>query len=183
MKKETQLSVLKEIRDLLKLQKVDLTAFQEGTAIFKQPSDYRTVHISKGMTIEGVLAECQKLFLVWRYTEQNLDERVTSDRTSEASYSIKFKNVQEADDDMQNKSASDLKGVKTITLLERLVMELDYFKETGKHLDIENWTLCAGSRRSDGSVPYVYWHDDKLYVDCASVDGRSADLRARVAVS
>lgn len=183
MKKETQLSVLIEIRDLLKLQKVDLTAFQEGTAIFKQPSDYRTVHISKGLTIKTALAECQKFFPVWRYTGKNLDEIVTSDRTSEASYSIKFKNVQEADDDMQNKSASELKGVKTITLLERLVMELDYFKETGKHLDIENWTLCAGSRNSDGDVPYVYWDGDKLYVDWAYVGDRSAGLRARVAVS
>jgi hypothetical protein len=31
-------------------------------------------------------------------------------------------------------------------LLERLLYELKYFAETGKHLDIDNLTLCSGSR-------------------------------------
>jgi len=39
-------------------------------------------------------------------------------------------------------------------------MELEYFKKTGEHLDIENMTLCAGSRYTDGCVPHVYWYPD-----------------------
>lgn len=177
MKKETTLDVLKDIRALLQAQVPSAPKIQKG--------EYRTVNISKGMTIEGMLAECKKLFPVWRYTENNLDEYVTSDRTSDKAYSIKFKNVQEADEDMKKLSANEIKekGLQTITLLERLVMELDYFEETGKHLDIENWTLCAGSRYSDGDVPYVGWSSGKLSVGWTSVDNRFSSLRARVALT
>lgn len=175
MKKETQLSVLKEIRDLLKV--------QSGNAAPAVQDDYRTVHIPKGLTIEAALAECKTLFPVWRWTDKNLDEIITSDRTSKKAYSIKFKNVVEADKENANKSAHDLKEVKGITLLERIVMELDYFKETGQHLDIENITLCSGSRYSGGFVPSAYWRVGGFRVDWFGVALRYSSLRARVAVS
>lgn len=70
-----------------------------------------------------------------------------------------FLNVQEADEQHKNKSANDLekKGIEGITLRERLIMEDVYFKQTGNHLDVENITLCSGSRSSDGLVPRVNW--------------------------
>jgi len=75
------------------------------------------------------------------------------------------KNI-EADEENQSKSADDLKAVghKGITLLERLLLELGYFLATGKHLDEENWTLCAGSRNRAGDVPSVYWYSVYPYV-------------------
>lgn len=146
--------------------------------------DTRTIHIPKGLTIEAALAKCKALFPVWRWTDKNFDEIVTSDRTSKKAYSIKFKNVVEADGDMKNLSANDLKakGIKSITLLERLVFELTYFKKTGKHLDLENWTLCAGSRGSGGGVPYVCWSGGLLRVSWADVEFANPCMRARVAV-
>lgn len=45
------------------------------------------------------------------------------------------------------------------TLRERILMELAYFEETGKHLDVDNITLCAGSRNRYGGMPTVYWCD------------------------
>lgn len=122
-------------------------------------SSYHTVHISKGLTIEAALAECKTLFPVWRWSDENLDNEFTSDRTTKKAYTISFKANIEADEEYANISVDDLKGLKGITLLERIVMELDYFKKTGKHLDIQNITLCAGSRRSDGRVPHAYWSD------------------------
>ena len=72
-------------------------------------------------------------------------------------------------------------GIKGITLLERLQLELDYFNETGKHLDIDNLTLCSGSRYSDGSVPYVDWvsSDSTMRVGWCYPDSRNDGLRSR----
>jgi len=56
----------------------------------------------------------------------------------------------------KNKSYNELKNTQNYcTLRERLLMELQYFDDTGKHLDIENITLCAGSRGAGGGVPSV----------------------------
>jgi hypothetical protein len=45
-----------------------------------------------------------------------------------------------------------------ITLLERIIFEIDYFTKTKKHL--EGTTLCSGSRRLNGfDVPIVHMMD------------------------
>lgn len=144
--------------------------------------DYWTINIEKGMTIEGVLAECKKLFPIWRWTDDNLDQIINSDRTSKKSYSIKLKANVEADEELKNLSANQLqeKDIKGITLLERLVLELDYFKKTGGHLDIKNITLCSGSRYSDGRVPGVCWSGiGGLGVDWYGPDRARGGLRSR----
>ena len=139
------------------------------------------IKIAKGQTIESTLAECKKLFPVWRWTDDNLDQIVNSDRTSKKAYTVKVRANIESDEELKNMSADDLKekGIVGITLLERLQLEIDYFKETGKHLDIDSVTLCSGSRRSDGSVPNVFWDSDKMGVDWDSPDYRSGGLRSR----
>ena len=57
------------------------------------------------------------------------------------------------------KAADDLmkERVAGITLLERLLFELGYFLATNRQLDVENGTLCSGSRDSDGDVASVDW--------------------------
>ena len=91
----------------------------------------------------------------------------------------------EADEENKGLSANDVKkkGTDTQTLEERLLQELEYFKKTGQHLDTQNWTLCSGSRDSDGDVPYVDWSDDELKVHWSHPDSRSGDLRSREVVS
>lgn len=146
-----------------------------------------TVEIRRGQTIEGTLKECEKLFEVWRYTDADLDELLTSDRDSTEAYEVSFRANVEADEQLKSKSADDLQkeGVKGITLLERLQLEVDHFKSTGKHLDIESWTLCSGSRRSGGDVPGVHWHSYDSAVDIRWYypDSRDASLRSREVVS
>ncbi|MBU1159674.1 hypothetical protein KKD04_00640, partial [Patescibacteria group bacterium] len=79
--------------------------------------------------------------------------------TKDNAYAIRVRNVVEADEEFKNLSANQLKeqNIPGITLEERLIYEIKFFKETGKHLDIQNITLCAGSRYVDGDVPYVRW--------------------------
>lgn len=53
----------------------------------------------------------------------------------------------------------DKNNINCITLLERLLLELLYFDSTGKHLDTETQTVCAGSRCVHPyQTPVVYWN-------------------------
>jgi hypothetical protein len=86
-----------------------------------------------------------------------------------------------------NTSAKKLlkKQVPCITLTERLVLELAVFLASNQHLDIINWTLCAGSRDFDGAVPRVRWDSGhrRLRVGWYIPFIACSDLRARQAVS
>ena len=129
-----------------------------------------------------LVAEMKKLFPVYCYREEHLDEDFPAPKKKTIRYF--HKNV-EADEDMKNLSANDLKekGIVGITLRERLIMELQYYHETGNHLDIENWTLCSDSRYADGDVPYAYWYVGNVSIRWCSPRSRLDNLRARRAVS
>lgn len=139
--------------------------------------------LAKGLTNSQIYAKCSEHFPCWKYAD-NLDV-VTSVRVNDETYAIWVRDRVEADGELKNRSADDLKvgNVNCITLPERLILELCYWSKTGgKHLDLQNITLCAGSRDWDGDVPGVAWNDGKLYVDCSYSYYRLVDLRARAAV-
>lgn len=143
----------------------------------------RTITDDGKLKTSKLLDRLRKEFDVWCYlSDEELDEqfpRVKSER--------QFKDTQEADEDLKNLSANDLKKkcIEGITLRERLIFEWDYFKETGEHLDVKNITLCSGSRSSDGDVPSASWDPAyrRFYVDWYFPGNRSDDLRSRSAVS
>jgi hypothetical protein len=141
------------------------------------------------LTLEQLYAKCKELFPCWRWTDEDLDKTVSWNErdANNGSYAIWVKDEVEADEELKNLSANDIKakGVKTETLAERLIHELGFFNETGKHLDVKNATLCAGSRYSDGSVPNVHFHPDYGEVDVFwyDPDNHRDRLRAREAVS
>jgi hypothetical protein len=146
--------------------------------------------ILKGATCNKVIAAFRKLGVdVSLYTD-DLDTNVpTNDRdpNKTGSHVVSFASNEEADENLKNLSANKLaeQGVKGITLLERLILELGYFLTTGKHLDEKNVTLCSGSRSSDGHVPCVGWRvdDRELGVGWCSPGSAGGDLRARAVVS
>ena len=140
------------------------------------------------LALETLYAKCKEMFPCWRWTEDNFDKIVIYNErdAKNGPYSIWVRDEVEADEKYKNLSANQIKGmnIKTETLVERLIHELKYFQETGKHLDIKNITLCTGSRYSDGNVPYVCWNDDgRLRVHLCSTDGCHDNLRSREAVS
>ncbi len=167
--------------------KVDLSAvkipdYQEGF-------DW-VIIIAQSLTISQVLKALKRYMKVYLYKDNLSDKDVpTNDRDAKnGSYAVRFRKRVEADEELKNYSANDLKenNVVGITLLERLIMELAYFEETdGKHLDINNWTLCSGSRYSGGDVPHVDWGPgyDELYVGWSFLGDAVGYLRARAAVS
>lgn len=120
-------------------------------------SDYWQVTDDGKLKTSEIIAEMRKDFNVYVYDEANVDKEFPAPSKPTTRY---FKKNIEADPELANKSANELKQEEQITLRERLLLELQYFKETGGHLDIDNITLCAGSRDSGGYVPNVYWHAD-----------------------
>lgn len=130
----------------------------------EKPADgkWRLIIIAEGLKLNQVYKCMSGLFKTWKYAD-DLDGSVTQNiRKSDKSYAICVRDEIEPDKEFLGKSTkqadSDMKiGV---TLLERMIHEIAYFEDTGKHLDINGVTFCSGSRGSDGYVPSMSWHPD-----------------------
>lgn len=100
----------------------------------------------------------------YRYTK-NLNN-IFSGRIACADYAVWMRDGQEADAEFRNMSADDCLArlVNGITLEEQLLFNEDWFLRHGTHLDEKSWTLCTGSRYSDGNVPCVSCCDGDVRV-------------------
>jgi len=151
--------------------------------------DFWVVPVFKGVTMNKVVQALRDLDVnMYLYTDDLGKGVPINDRDpAKGDYVVKFGKTIEADPELKDKSANTLakEKVKGITLLERLLLELGYFMTTGNHLDVENITLCSGSRDSDGDVPCVYWStvDRKVYVYWCGPSNALSGLRARAVVS
>jgi hypothetical protein len=148
----------------------------------QKPGFNRLIVVAKGLTVQQVFAVLGNHFATWSYYDLGT-EVLTDERTNTETHAIWARERQEADEELANKSANTIAemGINTMTLLERLLYELVFYAETGNHLDVQNVTLCTGSRNSDGDVPLVDWDADngKLYVLGCLPGGSHPDLRAR----
>lgn len=147
-----------------------------------------TIPVIKGATCNKAVAALRELGVDVYTCVNDLDKDVSEndrDPKRDGSYQVSFRQNVEADEENKNQSANRRReqGCKDITLLERLLLELGYFLTTGKHLDIENITLCSGSRGSGGHGPYARWYDVGFYVYWAHSDYSSDHLCARSVVS
>lgn len=151
-----------------------------------KPGFGRLLVVAQGLTANKVYDVCARLFPCSRVSDDFDMEVPTYERDPKNdAYTIWVRDAGEVDKETRNLSAEDLSTQKltTLTLLERLLFELDYVEQTREHLDLESVTLCSGSRDSDGLVPGAGWNDDELYVNWYDVNRRHNDLGARVAVS
>ncbi|OGZ83261.1 MAG: hypothetical protein A2416_00380 [Candidatus Staskawiczbacteria bacterium RIFOXYC1_FULL_37_52] len=152
----------------------------------RKPGFDRLLVLAKGMTPQRLYDKCDELFPSWKYTDSNLDEVIKSDRTAKnGHYAVWVRNRQEADEENWNFSADQLKrlGTPEITLEEREVYELKFFKETDDHMDKSNRTLCPGSRHTLGNVPSADWGGGGFGVDWHSPGSHCCRLRSRSVVS
>lgn len=156
------------------------------------------VIVMRGLTLKQVWTKCAERFSVktfyvfndWQghlpVPTNDLDRSIpTHDRTSAITYAKRFRGCVQADEENRNLSADALaeRNAQSITLLERLLLELWYHRKTGEHLNTgRNITLCAGSRDINGYLPIVYWEEDKLVVNECSSSASACNLRARTAL-
>ena len=87
----------------------------------------------------------------------------------------------EADEELSDLSAIELEKRKIpgITLLEREVMEYDYFNRTNGHLDIDSMTICSGSRYLCGDLPRVRWDGTQFFIHWFHTDYANTIMRSR----
>jgi len=137
--------------------------------------------------LERLYIECKKRFSCWRRTDKDFDEIVTENErdAKNGPYAIWVKDEAEADENLRNFSANDIKAknLATETLAEKFIHELKFVDETGGHLDVKNITLCSGSRYGDGGVPGVGWRGGEMRVSWYHSGITGDDLRARETVS
>jgi len=157
----------------------------EALAIPEYQPETWLVTADERVTNNQVYDACQKHFTCSRYID---DLNTIRDLHMRGTIARRFKAVVEADEENANKSANDIANAglepKAITLKERMLLELWYFRTTGRHLDIRNWTICAGSRDAVGGVPRVGWSGvGSMRVGGRSADDRGGSARARLAVS
>lgn len=160
--------------DLLRIEKL---LKPEISGEIKSDSNWFVIIDDGKKKTSELLNDCRKLFPVWSYySDEHLDKDFPPVETK-----FKYRKRVEADEELKNKSVDDLEkeGIKGITLRERIIMELQYFKETGKHLDIVNLTLCSGSLHSDGFAVYADWYGGKFKVDWNHRDHSDDKLRSR----
>jgi hypothetical protein len=147
--------------------------------------NYRLLFIAKGMTMNITFTGCKKLFYTWQYVD-DLDKAITRNaRTASENYAVwvldevrpdkayRGKSTKQADPDMEF----------GITLLERLLFEIKYFSETGKHLDTKGVTFCSGSRDSGSGVPGADWSADEFRVCWYDFNSSRPDYGIRSAVA
>lgn len=147
----------------------------------------RLIVVAQGLTLNQIYEACEKYFTCYRYTP-NLDKGIThNDRKPTKTYAIRVKDNRVADPEHGNKSADQIKkeGIQGITLLERLVFELEYYFERRLHLDVGGVTetSCSGSRDNRDKTPDVHFTRDTLWVDFHESDYAGDQLRTREVVS
>ncbi len=135
----------------------------------------------KHMTNNRLFAACQEKgkFPCWQYRE-NLNEIGPAQSFTTLRW---FKKIQEADEEYQDLSATMLlkRLVPGVWLQERVWMELDWFLDTGDHLDKKSATLVTGSFDPNGNVPLVDWDGGRFYVSAHRPDEHHPNWRARTA--
>jgi len=148
----------------------------------------RLIVEAEGITTQMAFDKAKELFPCWKCTDESLDKVVYNLYPRRGSIGYWARDRVEADEEYRNVCAEDMlmkKRISGIGLRGRILYEIKFFKETGKHLDINNGTICSSSRYLDGYVPLVLWHSygGKMYVSRIRPQDAYDSWRVREAVS
>lgn len=133
---------------------------------------YWLVIVAKGLTNKMLFEKNHKKFGVWKSSHDF--SKVKSARKPEKHYAIWVTSAKEAN---RNKGVftDKLPNKRGMTLGERLVLELFYFRSTGRHIDAKGANLCDGSSCGKGLIPLVEWDGGQLGIRCINSSERSID--------
>lgn len=118
----------------------------------------RLIIVIHSVSINQVYETGKKNFSSWKWCDDDIESQMRAGERGaiKETYAIWVRDEREADRDLLGKSAEDIKNPQdTERLIERLLHGFKYWSETGEHLDVDTYTLCASSRYSDGYVPGV----------------------------
>lgn len=146
------------------LQKYGFPEYAELEIIGNMPADttckdslqvgtsWATITDGPGKKTSELVEECKKLFKVWStYSYEELDKFCPEPKET-----ITKVYKESIEPDCLNMSYNDAmeKGIHFMSARERIILELQYFKETGKGLDIKGWTITS-TLDSDGDAMHM----------------------------
>lgn len=134
-----------------------------------------------------VYGKCVELFdrKGWSYSKSLTlscsDKDVVKTRTKP--YGVWIRNYTQASMEFPGMSCKDHNKNKNIfgmTLLERLLLELKYYWESGEHLDTESLTLCYGNLPNQHqNIPYVSWTSDGMEIGIHHIEASDSYMSIR----
>lgn len=144
--------------------------------------------------LNAVLAGLKSKFSCWSYCGDDLERAIDWQREErdgrKEPYGIWVRAIRDAREELHGISADTVKGrgLKTITLNERICLEAFHWVLTGGakrgvHLDQIGWNICTGSRYSDGDVPRVDWDGGAVSVDWTGRGDAIPDVGVRQVVA
>lgn len=140
--------------------------------------------IAQGITIDMVIKVIKKAMNAYSGIEDLLknDELINFRDPKNGSYAVRCLKQIEASaslDEPKHYRRRKNIGRYRITALERLIMELVYFEETGRHLDNHGHTMCFGSFFSkSGKTIYIDFNQGSLTIFPADFETYNWDTRA-----
>ncbi len=171
------------LKDCFPEKQFDLSGLDIPERTPEEEKEFTRLQFRSGsLSNETLFQKCKELFPTWKDTNESLDDVVIKKDVKDSF--IWVRNEEAADEKHKNKSADmiEKEGLKTENLSDRLLHELKYFKETGKHLD-ENTVTITSARGAVGLVWIVRWFVGKLGVYRDDSDNRYDRLRPRQIVS
>lgn len=143
----------------------------------------RLIVVPQGMTCNQAFAKNAELFPCWRWTD-DLDAAVKgrNDREPNRHYAIWIRGDVEPDEVAMTANQTRAIGLSGTILLEPLLLEGKYFRETKDHFNKQKITRCDGSRNAVAGVPSVHWRGDGFRVDWYDPGDPGNDLGLRSVV-
>ena len=139
--------------------KIDISKIEIPEATKERPD---LMIIPKKLSNEELFEKIKKLIPTAK-RQDDLDEQIKRSVQSneDESYAIRLKFQQEIPEEFFDKrNVEKVRKYRLdqncMTLKERLILELMYYRQTGKYLDKKSATLCAGSIERNGCVPVVF---------------------------
>jgi hypothetical protein len=140
----------------------------------KRPPEFtRLLVLAKGLTLKRIIETSKKYYRMdnspsGRYFFGDEETRGVHDRMPTETYAVWVRDQVDPDLKYTDFPPRLLKerGVQGITLIEYLLFDLKYFRESCKLLDRNKIaTLCFGSRDQGGCIPCVYFSQPFRHVD------------------
>lgn len=142
----------------------------------------RLIVVPRGMTFVKILDQMKrKMSFRNNWSDAGSFKSV---RKADWDYAVWIRDRHEADEELVNRSASTLgvEKINCITLEERLLLELFCFWTMGVHLDVQGFTLCAGSH-DRGCLPKVACVEGDVVIDWVMSSDNCSTHRGRQVVS
>lgn len=107
--------------------------------------NWRLLFIPKDISLNFAFGICEKLFLCWKDCDDLEKKVLGNDRDNDINYAIWVPD-EEFEPDDESYMVEFCVNLRCLTLLERIILEIKYFTETGRHLNNRGQGFCYGTK-------------------------------------